>query len=241
MPTCHEQRLGKQYKPITYEEDAVVSDLTSLLIYIVWIVAIAIASIMIAWALYSGLHQRKDLVYWRKIKLGSAGFAIVGLFLFLMNFEKTVRDSIGAKNKEYNYAAFVDLKFYVLNQLITACARDKDGRQAELTCFDLRNVDKGLSWGDVRDGKPLHTVVNWQHNPDIDEFVSEVNRRLDDINAHNPVARAAESFLSVDSRIKVLMTALILMILSLAGSIGEAAYQLAQARTQVSAALKSTC
>ncbi|PYV64598.1 MAG: hypothetical protein DMG97_34440 [Acidobacteria bacterium] len=93
-----------------------------------------------------------------------------------------------------------------------------------------------MSWLDLRDGRPFHTVVNWQHNPDIDEFIKEVNRRLDDINANIPAARAAESFLSVERRIKVLMIALILIILSLAGSIGEAAYQLAQAQTQVSAA-----
>ncbi len=216
------------------------SDLTSLLIYIVWIVAIAIALTMIGIALYAGLRQKKDLVYWRTIKLGSAVFAIVGLLLFLMNFDKTVRDSIGAKAKEYNYAAFVDLKFYVLNQVDAACAREKESRQAELTCFDLRNVDKGLSWLDLRDGRPFHTVVNWQHNPDIDEFIKAVNRRLDDINANIPAAQAAESFLSVERRINVLMIALILIIMSLAGSIGEAAYQLAQARTQASAASVSS-
>src|SRR5258708_31458105 len=108
---------------------------------------------MISVALYAGLRQRKNLLYWRRIKLASSLFAAVGLMLFLLNFEKTVRDAIGAKSKEYLYAEFIDLKFYITSQVDGACAHEKDSHQAALTCFDLRNIDRQLIRPDLPDAK----------------------------------------------------------------------------------------
>jgi hypothetical protein len=212
------------------------SDSTSIFIYIVIGISLTVSVGLIGLGLWAGLTQRKDLVFWRTMKLYSSCLGLVGLLLLLVNFEKTVRDAIGGKSKEYAYAEFIDLKFFVTLHVSSVCAHEKESQEAELHCFDVKNIDLQVLSDNLRDSKPYRLIVNWQKNPKIDEFIEEVNRRLEALNRTIPVAASEESFLGTQTRINLLIISVLLVIFALAGSIGEAAYQLRQALNEASRA-----
>jgi len=196
-----------------------------------------LALCLIGFAVYVARKRTKGVLLWRRIKLASAVCGTVGLVLFFVNFEKTLRDTISVRARNFAYAEFIDLKLLVAERVSIACAHTQDGRQAALTCSDLKNIDEELVSQVVRDDThPFAAVVNWQKNPDIDQFVKEVNARLAIINQAIPAGAEAHSFLSDEDRIGLMFLSAIFVIAALAGSIGEATFQLVRFRIEAEAA-----
>jgi cytochrome bd-type quinol oxidase subunit 1 len=202
---------------------------TSSFVHSVWAVGLLVGFCLIGVAFAAGLGQRRNLLFWRRVKLVSTTLTVIGLVLLLLNFEKTVREMTNPK--DYVLNAFIDLKFYLANRIASACGGQPKSEQAKLTCFDVLNIDRQVSFLNLREAKELALITNWQRNPEIDELVAEVNRRVEHI---NPAIREMGSTTILDPmvRVNLLMLCVLLVIISLAGSIGEAAFQFAQARLQ---------
>jgi len=181
---------------------------------------------MIGGALWLGLRRQWSQFDWRVTKLLSALLGAVGIAMLLANFEKTTYDSLIDKSKRYAFAEFLDTKFFIAHSLSIACARDQGIEKNRLTCFDYKNIDGQVSSFWVRNSIPFKEITNWQRNPEIDEFVVEVNRRLKNINDAMPPFEESTEIISDTYRAHFLILSAFLVTIAIAGSVGEAAFQL---------------
>ena len=187
---------------------------------------LAVALVAIGIALGLGFSRKGSLLRWRWAKFISAILGSIGIVMLLFNFEKTVRDIVVKNTRDYVFEEFVDIKFFIAQKLILACSKDQAVEQNKLTCFDYRNIDGQVSLLHVRAPIAFNKIVNWQRNPAIDDFVSELNRRLEIINQAFPVLVEDRSIISNEARINMVAIAILLVIGAVACSAGEAAYQI---------------
>jgi hypothetical protein len=205
-------------------------DNTTLLLYIIFGLSGVFALFCIGRALYLGLTQRYGLLFWRKIKLASSLFAVIGLVLLILNFEKVVRDTVGGKSRDYAFAEFVDLKFYIARELALLCANADKSPEAQRNCDEAINLDKYARPHHIRNSTKYGRMQHWDGNDATVQLVENANRYFARIDSALPAAALTESFIDDDKRMGLLVLAIILVILSIAGSVGEAAFQLAQTR-----------
>lgn len=206
---------------------------TSNFILILWGITLIIAIATIGWSVYAGFRQYYSLVFWRTAKFYASVLGIIGLSFLLLNIEKTIRDSLGAKAKELALIDFYETKFFTTQFVSIICSHENESRQAQLDCFDARNTDNLVSTYNIENHKPylkMEFPNKQARSKQIDNFFEEVNIRLSNINTLIPETGNAASFFSDEHRIKFLHLAAILLSLSIAGSVGESAYQLKQAQ-----------
>lgn len=198
-------------------------------IFLFWCLALLIAVIAIGWSTYEGLNQRYDLIFWRTIKFYASCLGILGLVLLLLNMEKTIRDSIGGKSKELALINLYETRFFTTQYVSTTCAHKDENRQAAIDCGEAINADNLVRSSFILNNQ-LYPTLGYQQmqyrSKETDAFIHEVNKRLSSINTLIPEAANGGSFFSDDTRTKFFLLASILLSLSIAGSIGESAYQL---------------
>lgn len=224
-PSEAEERQHRSHMPERKQKDYAMSVNTSLFVIITLLVLVVFTVYIVGWAFYHGIKEHHGLIFWRFAKLLSAVFGLVGLMLLALNFEKATRDWLGGKSREYAFAEYIDLKFFIARELAVVCAHEQDNEQARLTCFDVKNVDAGIAPLHIRNSEPYTMVINWQRNKSIDEFIGNVNGYLHRINSAIPSSTSALSFVSDSLRVDILALSFVLVAISLAGSIGEAAFQ----------------
>jgi hypothetical protein len=184
-------------------------------------------------ATYSGLNLSYDLLFWRKVKVFSAFLGVVGLMLLLVNLERTIRDTVALPSKGFVLGLFYDTKFLTTVLVSKECSHENDSKDAKGHCSDATNLDKRLNplgiW-DLRSYELIGYPASWETNTHVSEDYREIARKVNDrfalIKTVLPAANET-SFLSEGDRIAWLVVGAILVSVSLAGSIGEAAYQLA--------------
>lgn len=198
---------------------------TNFVIYGFWIAASILAAVSIGGALHLGLRGKGTLLDWRIAKLCSGLLGVSGIAMLLLSFESATRKMVVENGKDYAYAEFLDLKFFVMSTLTLACAKDQTIEQNRLTCFDYENIDRQMSSYWVRHSLPIGKIVNWQRNPEIEQFVMEVNGRLERINHALPPLGENREIVPGDTRITLSMIAVILVIAAVAGAVGDAAFQ----------------
>jgi hypothetical protein len=214
---------------------------TTRFILIVCGTILVFALLIIGWAVLEARRGKPEhMMFWRWVKVGSAGLGLVGLLILVVNLEKTIRDTIGGKARDYAYSEYYDLKLYTTMRVSIVCARDQESVEAKNACGDFRNIDNGVTPLNIRDSRP-YALFDWPRLPskEIKDFMEEVNRRLSRINSVIPAAATAESFLDDERRINFLFLAAIIIIFALAGSIGEAVYQLTLEHAGRKATVKS--
>jgi hypothetical protein len=202
-------------------------------ILLFWCLALLIAVIAIGWSIYKGLNQRYDLLFWRTIKFYASCLGILGLVLLLLNMEKTIRDSIGGKNRELAFVNLYETRFFTTQYVSATCAHKEENKQAATDCDEARNADRLVSSSFILNNQFYPTLGYTQiqyRSKETEAFIQKVNKRLSYINTLMPEAANTGSFFSDDTRIKFFLLASILLSLSIAGSIGESAYQLKQAQ-----------
>jgi hypothetical protein len=69
-------------------------------------------------------------------------------------------------------------------------------------------------------------VSNWQRNPDIEEFVSQVNNRIVGINSLMMTSADRNLDIAEATRANLFVVAALLLLAATAGSVGETAFQL---------------
>jgi hypothetical protein len=194
-----------------------------------WVITLTIAIGLIGGAAIKGWRDGcEKLVWWRGVKLISSAIGVVGLILLLLNFETLVRE-MSSRSKAFVDDEFLEAKFYATHLKAVACSKDMSEAKARNECFDFTNIDNQISFARLREGREFSTITNWQRNPALTEAITTLNRKLAFINS--AVASANErQFLAFDMRLSVAMLSTILVIVAVAGSIGDATYQYRQAR-----------
>jgi hypothetical protein len=190
--------------------------------------------LLIGWGIVEARKGNPEhLVGWRWVKVISAMLGVVGLVILLANIDKTIRDMIGGKAREVAYRDYFDLKIYIAKHVSAVCSHEHESLEAKNECGDVKNIDNGVQWLNIRDGV-LYPELKWPPLPskETKEFRDTVNRRLASINEMIPAATTADSVFEGERRINFLFVAGVLVVLALAGSISEAVYQLALAIAQ---------
>jgi hypothetical protein len=188
------------------------------------LVAAVVAIGLIVTSVWLGLKGKGTMAQWRGIKFFAALVACIGFLLLLTNFDKTLRD-VFVKTRELAYRDFVDLKLLVSNRVAIACVNEDESQETRNRCFDYRNIDRQLLLYNLENKKTFSLIKNWQGVPSLQPFVDEVNRQLETINREIVSSRDADGIFDT-YKTDILMLALFLVAGSLAGSAGEAAYQL---------------
>jgi hypothetical protein len=208
----------------------------SLSVLVFWVVAAIMATVTISAAIYAGYRRQYGLLFWRRAKFISACLGIVGLALLLLNIEKAIRDSVVVPSKALALGLFYDTKFLTSQFAARVCSHEQEGDQAKLQCSDATNLDRALRPADALNPEAYSQISYppfWQTSPTVSEDYRTVLRRVNDrfslIRTVIPSA-AEQSLLTEERRIGLFFVATVLIILALAGSIGEAAYQLAEAK-----------
>jgi len=186
--------------------------------------AVCLAVGLIGSCVYMGLAGKGTMAKWRGVKFTATLVGCIGFLLLLINFDKTLRDVFN-RSRESAYRDFVDLKLLVSKREAIACVNEDESQETRNHCFDYRNIDNQLRFQTLEDKKTFSTIKNWQGVASLQPFVDEVNRRLETINSGIVSARDADSIFDT-YKTDILMLALLLVTGSLAGSAGEAAYQL---------------
>jgi hypothetical protein len=198
-------------------------------IFGVWIILGVLAVGLIGWALYAGFSDadKASLLFWRRVKLASALLGIVGLVLLLISFDQLIRESQRVQGREYSVDRFYEAKQLLAHQLAVTCA--KDTPEAIEGCKDLQNVDNGFSIDRVRAGDPLSPVTKYQLRPAVKPIAERLDALVVDINRTSPTGVNRSPFQVLD-RVQIAFIASVLVIFAIAGAVGEAAYQLRQAK-----------
>ena len=153
---------------------------------------------------------------------------LVSLGLALLAFEKVVQE-INKSSGRYLNEQFLELKFYTTTLRSIACSKDLSTQDAENKYFDFRNLDGLVSPLLMESDKPLTPPTNWQRNPHLDAVIAEVTKRFEDMNRVIQGANEKSVF-SLETRVKLALIALLLAIVAISLSIGEASYQFWQAK-----------
>jgi hypothetical protein len=189
------------------------------------LLAIISGALLIGGALYLGLRRKWTLLDWRITKLASALLGSVGILMLLLNFEKSVHDSLIEKGKALSYQEYVDTKLFILQNLIIACTKDEADKQNARACSDYRSIDGQVQSVYVRNSFKVGPFEPSKYSSEIKEFILELNRRLEMVNFTLPPANEDKEMVSTDTRLHLLMLGVLLVTLAIAGSVGEAAFQ----------------
>jgi hypothetical protein len=200
----------------------------STFVYTAWIVIGVLALVLVVAALTLGLLHKFSVKFWRKVKLATALLGVFGLFFLLINFERIARDTFFEEAKHLSFLEFLDMKFFIAQSTAKACLTPSR-REA---CDYMRNLDGVMSFIDMRDFNELPTIENWTFDSSLDDFVSDVNSRVDAINLFMPTKNRYYKILSTESRIIITLFGVLCIIIAMAGSVGDAAFQLADANAQ---------
>jgi hypothetical protein len=193
------------------------------------LIYMAVAGVLIVggvgWMLYKGLRDSniKSMPYWRRIKLLSALLGVVGLLLFILGFESLVQSAFRQGSKDWMEDNFYAAKLLLAHERAVACA--KSDALSKDACANLNNINNGLNLDVMRQGRETSLVTDWQLGTSLSkDFQTAMNRLLQ---ASNDGVRLGTTrpMLPTDVRINVAIIATLLLIISVAGSVGEAAYQ----------------
>jgi len=194
-----------------------------------WGIMLAVAIISIAYASRSAWRSTaSETLYWRGVKIGSSALGIVGLGLLLLNFEQVVRSTMIDSANDYAFTAFLEAKFYSTRQAAIACATAPTTQDGRNHCFDYNNLDGQLSFDRYRT-HGLTKMTNWQRVPTLEPVIEQLNRDIDRINSSRAM-RAIPPTFGAEARLQISLFSTLLVILALAGGIGESIFQYKQER-----------
>lgn len=197
--------------------------------YGVWALVGAIALSIATLATVLGYMKVGSLVTWRSIKLASNFSGLIGIGLLLMNFETQIRRGFSGEISMDAALTFIEVKTLVLEEMAAKCS-DRVQPEAERLCTDLRHIHSLQHYAYVRDSKPLPLLREDQYSTAAHPFLKRVNTAIEQINMFAKRPEDQWELISTKSRPKVLLCAAILLALAVAGSVGEAAFQLRLAR-----------
>jgi hypothetical protein len=200
-----------------------------MLIFGVWAIEILAFFVVIPAAVIAALRSSLDeIVYWRTVKIASAFLGLVGFFLLLLNFEQLVRGSLVQEGREYELQNFLEAKFAINHAMSEVCSKNIEDEQTRTACSDLVRLDARVSFQLFQSPIGLTEFKNWQGSPQLNVLINQVNTYIEAINRTKEAFGAAPIF-SFDTRLTIALFSTLLVLLSIAGSLGEAIFQYRQA------------
>jgi hypothetical protein len=196
----------------------------STFVLIIWAVAIGLALIAIPYAVFRGWRDGPDkAVAWRKVRFAGAFLGLVGLVAGMLALEKTIRE-FNQDSERYLMDRFLELKLNTTLAAAIACSGDQVQQESKNECFDFKNIDNQVSFALLRSGHHFVAPSNWQGNKHLDKIIADTTRTFAEMN------RAIDSayerpIVSQHGRLALGFVALLVIIVALACSIGEATFQ----------------
>jgi hypothetical protein len=186
-----------------------------------WIVTLGLLLVSTATALVLGWRGNFDLRTWRYIKLISTLLGAVGVVVFLSNFELTITKSTADESEHRRLLEFIETKSRILEKIALSCG----DRQSEV-CNLALSANGVTSYIDIRDGKDFQSVGPMPSDAGGQAFADDIRQRIRDMNESLAFTRDVRTVLSNSNREALLFVGQICIVLALAGSAGETAFQL---------------
>lgn len=185
----------------------------------------ALALCLVGLAFFLGYRKVGSTRRWRCIKLVSNFAGLVGIGLLLMNFEATLRQGFSGGPTMDAVLTFIEAKTQVLEEMAVTCG-DQARTNAERLCADLRHMHRLQHYTSVRDGKPLPLLREDQYSSEARPFLKRLNAAIEQVNLFAKRPEDQWELVSREGKSKLLLGAALFLALAVAGSIGEAAFQL---------------
>ena len=195
----------------------------------IWVTVGLIGGIAMIISLRAGWKDGADKsrgIKWRKIKLLSIIIGLIGLVMALISFEKTLRE-FNADSSRYAFELYVELKMLTTYNKAVACSKDMSSEEFRSVCFDYSNIDGQIAFSASNPAITPHIINNLMKDQRLDNFLSIVNNKLELI--QYLIKSASEKpIIDISRHPELGVLIYILLSLSFAGSLGEAAFQLRQ-------------
>jgi hypothetical protein len=205
---------------------------TSLLSTSVVVGILVLTCLVIGAALYFGLLGKGDLVLWRTIKLCSVLTGVISLVLLALAFDKNVRDATAQRYRDYANREFVNLRLRVKDRIESSCSDVTHLEECKAMMAFQSSIEQAYLGGNAQLEPDALGVIEYSFVGDKLVWGNESYHLLgmvENINKAITVAANAERSWEKVRR-WTLLAGLIVLSCSIAGSVGEAAFQLAQAR-----------
>jgi hypothetical protein len=205
------------------------------MVLVVWTVGGFAAVLLVATAFAQGISSRSKLTAldWRERKLISTFLSSVSLVLFILSFDQLVRGAGQTESRAYLQDKFLELKLLTNFERTMACAPDRSSNN----CLTWRGIDISYQMDFLRQGQKLRSLFDYEIKIIPDEQRNRIEGLVSELNLTMPSA-SSRSFLSPVNRLTLAFGAIFALILSVAGSLGEAAFQYRQARASARVAFK---
>ncbi|MCK1354638.1 hypothetical protein IVB56_27210 [Bradyrhizobium sp. CW7] len=193
---------------------------------------LASTCVVIGLALYVGLLGRGSLVLWRTMKLYSVLVGVISLVLLALAFDKTVRDATAQQQRDYANREFVKLRLRVKDEIDDSCNDIAKSRDCKSLMAFQSSIEQAYLGGNSQlDPSTLGMIEFYMRGDKIVGIdpTYQLGQMVLNINAAIGIAANAEKRWE-NVRRWVLLSGLLVLSFSVAGSVGEAAFQLAQAR-----------
>jgi hypothetical protein len=202
-----------------------------------WILIGVITAIMVSLALALGLTGTGTLVAWRLTKLFSMLFGIVGLLCLMLIFTDRVTFGLdSSKNIGMGSAllneplagralSWAEARFKITEGMIELCRDPVKTRACEEAGLVRDHLLPIIIW----DGKVVPMLQLENYDPALRKYVADVNMSLSGVNALANLPSYDYSVLPDLTQAKLFLASVILILVAVAGFVGEAAFQLRQA------------
>lgn len=199
------------------------------LVYGGWFVVIGVMVVSNLLALYQGFFGRWSQLTWREIKFAATLGGAFSIFFLMLNFETLVRSDFVGKATPAHILTYTHAKFLVAKRYAAECGTKPADAIQQRICSDLSTVFDQIDYIPVRDRNPMSHIDVANRAPQLQKFFTDVNKAIDQVNLYAENAEDRYQTLSPESRLGWTLLAGLLLPLCLAGSVGEAAFQLREA------------
>ncbi len=203
-----------------------------------WIFVSVFSFILISSSLYVGLRKKFGIIFWREAKLISSIIGSVGIVSLLISFDSSTHEQFGTRSIQLAKEELLDTKFLVAEYLHDHCPSGVIAGEDKNTCFDFKNIDRQLSMsvlGDaIEHSRKLKNVENLPKNPVLSDQnntndpyspLNTINSRINLINGLMKTEYKTP-VVSDEEKLNFSMFSILFVVIALAGTVGEAAFQL---------------
>jgi len=170
--------------------------------------------------------DENKILWWRGVKLTGAILGTVGLFLTILSLERSLRD-FNAHSRQYQLEQYIELKIFTSYTRAVSCSAEMNNALRKMECAEFSALDARVGPWILRQKMDIEPASFMKENEQVKSIYSKAKRYLNDI--YNAQRHANEEpVLGSEARIKVTLVAIVLLVVSLGISVGEAGFQFFQ-------------
>lgn len=164
-------------------------------------------------------------VVWRMIKLIAVTAGSISLVMTVIGVERSMKSAFYAVSQRMAPFHLSDLRIEIVKDMIKNC-ENADGDSARKdACSSLNDIDISAR-NAMFDKKPhVKLIENWRKNPIVAGLLPKYERMAGDANLYFDIMNREYDVIDQETVDKTFILALIVLLISVSASIGEAAYQ----------------